>query len=110
MPENKENSVSVRIPQSVYDEIEEEQRATRKQTGRKPSIGLILARTWRGRKAEPGAPTPAVYQHLGAHDLLEFILQHGSKKDVDWITGNLVNFGQAIRSRTGKPESQRKAS
>ena len=45
-------------------------------------------------------------KYKGAHDLLQFILDNGTEDDIDWITGNLKNFGEAIRAR--KPVAKQK--
>jgi hypothetical protein len=44
-----------------------------------------------------------------AHTLLQLILGEDAKA-ADWIKGNLRMFAEAIRSRSGKPGSRRKAS
>lgn len=52
----------------------------------------------------PAPPLPSAFQpkHRQAHELLEEILSDGTAKDADWITGNLLNFVEAIRSRKEK--------
>lgn len=45
-------------------------------------------------------------KHQAAHDLLEEILTKGTKDDVDYITGNLKVFAEAIR---GRPARARRA-
>ncbi len=43
--------------------------------------------------------------NMQAHTLLEEILSNGTKEDSGWITGNLKNFVEAIRSRRAPAES-----
>jgi hypothetical protein len=62
---------------------------------------------------EMGSEEPSVRdpeKHRRIHDLLDFILERGTEKDIEWITGNLENFGEAIRSRSGKPARHSKVS
>jgi hypothetical protein len=43
--------------------------------------------------------------HSRQVELLRYILENGTKNDAAWITGNLKNFAEAIRSRKpGAPE------
>jgi uncharacterized protein (DUF1778 family) len=53
--------------------------------------------------------TPYPPAHMEPHILLNEILTKGTPKDAEWITGNLLNFVEAIRSRTARPTTQRKA-
>lgn len=69
-------------------------------------VGLL--RGWLSGEVAPAAPPapslPAAFppKHRQAHELLEEILSEGTAKDADWITGNLLNFVEAIRSRKDK--------
>lgn len=76
-------------------------------TGRKTSqasLFSLLRSTYTQASGEqsnpvPVEPAPVDAPTKRAHDLLQFIIDHGNEKDVEWITGNLVNFSEAIRSR-----------
>jgi hypothetical protein len=53
--------------------------------------------------AEP-VPTPGVkpHRHAEAITLLEFILDHGTPDQAQWITGNLKTFAEAVRPQKRK--------
>jgi len=56
-----------------------------------------------GPKAEP-AHEPARKSKIHYEEeyrLLEYILDHGTPEERQWITGNLKMFGEAIRHRPG---------
>lgn len=49
-----------------------------------------------GRMPSPPSVRP---RHLQAHALLEEILESGDQKAIDWITGNLQMFAEALKAR-----------
>ena len=62
-------------------------------------------RSWLGN---PSEATPPPFNRRSSrykrwHDLLDFVLENGTKKQVEWLTGNLQTFEEAIRlNRSGE--------
>lgn len=77
-------------------------------TGKKSQDALaeVLVKFLSSRSDESAAPAPPpprerrfAAKNSKAHELLEELLNDGTGQQVEWITGNLVTFVEAIRLR-----------
>jgi hypothetical protein len=59
-------------------------------------------RAWIGMPQEQPSPSARRFgRNQRWHDILEFVLANGSRKQAEWITGNLQTFAEAIRLKQG---------
>jgi len=92
---------SLRVKRSVKTRVENEQDRRRRATGRKPTqtdvvnaaLDALEAKEQRVAEAYPYASA-----NRDQHDLLEFVLNNDPKAAA-WISGNLLIFSEALRSR-----------
>lgn len=117
MPEDTRKLVTLKIHEEARDWVESEQRRLKKadRLPKKPTQAELFDRMLAtyskavpGGSSESGTPKlqrkpDLVSKHPAAHGLLEFILENGTAQDGEWITGNLKNFAEAIRSRARQP-------
>ncbi len=111
MTETKSTKNSpLRLPADLRTELQREIGA-RMMRGEKATYGSLLREAWYRSKDQETAAIPESdkTELHPAHEMLQFILDHGTEKDIEWITGNLRNFGEAIQSRKPLPRNARKA-
>lgn len=125
MTDNEENLVTLKIREEARDWVDAEQRRIKHAGGKKPTQAQLFDRMReayeksqgeggsRSQRAEaPMKPVLVERKHSDQHSLLEYVLEHGTKEDAAWITGNLKNFAEAIGSRQshGTPAKRKRAS
>lgn len=121
MTENEENIVTLKIREDAREWVESEQGRIKQaeKLRKRPTQADVFDRlkaayeklsgdAVAGQQRQGSAkPVLMERKHSEEHNLLDFILEHGTKKDADWITGNLKTFAEAIESRRPGLKSKR---
>jgi len=100
-----ETGVSVRIPQWVLDEVEEE---IRRSARPRPTRGELIANAWRLAKLRESVRVQDKEESTDPivsrwHALLDYVLKHGTSSNRNGVVENLDCSFSKVRSQGGPP-------
>src|SRR5262245_43540943 len=100
--ETKLRRISLRVSTRLYRELDDKRHALGSDW---QTIGMRLWQEWLRSSADPA--DNFYTHHRGEHELLDFVLDEGSKRQTDGITSNLEAFRDQIFLKAPKTPEDR---